>query len=52
MSRAGAGDLVVVKPANNVYTVLVIVATLVQVLALAIVFLRYKAVFGSYIFNA
>ena len=30
MSRAGAGDVVVVKPANNVYTIMVIVATLAR----------------------
>jgi hypothetical protein len=51
MTRAGAGDVVIVKPVNNVYTVMVIVATVVQVLAFFIVFTRFHSVFGSYIFS-
>jgi hypothetical protein len=51
MSRVGAGDVVVVKPANNVYTVMVIVATLVQVLALTVLVVRYNSVFGAMIFK-
>jgi hypothetical protein len=50
MSRAGTGDVVVVKPANNVYTVMVIVATLAQLLAFLIIFIRFKSAFGAYIF--
>jgi hypothetical protein len=51
MSRA-AGDVVVIKPQNNVYTVMVIVATAVQVLALMVLFFRYKSEFGAFLFNA
>jgi hypothetical protein len=50
MSRAGAGDVVVVKPTNNVYTIMLIVATLVQLLALLIIVVRFKSVFGSLLF--
>ena len=46
MSRIATGDTVVVKPTNNVYTVLVIVATLVVILGLVIVYLRAPKVFG------
>jgi hypothetical protein len=51
MSRAGA-DVLVVKPANNVYTVMVIVATLVQVLTLLVLVVRYKTVLGAFIFQS
>lgn len=52
MSRAGAGDVVVVKPMNNVYTVMVIVGTLVQLLTFFILFMRFKSVFGVFLFQA
>jgi hypothetical protein len=52
MSRAGASDVVVVKPANNVYTVMVIVATLVQLLALMVVVMRFKSAFGGQIYSS
>ena len=42
---ARAGELVVVKPANNVYTVMVIVGTVVQILTLAIIVLRIGFLF-------
>jgi hypothetical protein len=47
MSRAASGDVVIVKPRNNVYTVLVIVATLVNLAAFALMFVRYTVVFGD-----
>jgi hypothetical protein len=37
MTRAATGDTVVVRPTNNVYTVLVIAATIVAAAALGIV---------------
>jgi hypothetical protein len=52
MSRSGAGDVVVVKPTNNVYTVMVIVATLVQLLAFMVIFVRFHTVFGAYFFSS
>ena len=48
MSRIATGDRpIVVKPTNNVYTVLVAVALLVNVIAFLIIFLRYAVVFGA-----
>jgi hypothetical protein len=47
MSRAGAGEPVVVKPTNNVYTVLAIIGTLVNLLGFLVIFLRFTAVFGD-----
>jgi hypothetical protein len=40
MSRAATGDVVHVKPGLNIYTVLVIAAVIVQVIGLAVVFMR------------
>jgi hypothetical protein len=40
MSRAVTGDTVVVKPTNNIYTVLSGVALLVMILGLAAIYVR------------
>jgi len=47
MSRIATGNEIVVKPRNNVYTVLVIVAALVNILAFVILCLRFTTVFGK-----
>jgi hypothetical protein len=52
MSRIAGQDVIVIKPQNNVYTVMVIVATVVQLLTLAVVILRFKSVFGAFIFQS
>ena len=44
MSRMG-GDAIVVKPTNNVYTVLVILAFLLQVVAFVVMFMRAQHLF-------
>ena len=40
MSRAATGDTVVLKPGNNIYTGLVIAATIAVLLAVVVLFLR------------
>jgi len=50
MSRAPSSqpsDKVYVNPSNNIYTVLVIVATLVNVACFTLMVMRYTDVFGS-----
>ncbi len=47
MSRAATGDQVIVKPTNNIYTVLAIVGTLVNLGGFLVILLRYTAVFGD-----
>jgi hypothetical protein len=42
MTRAATGDTVVVKPTNNVYTVLTGAALIAAIAALAIVILRAR----------
>ena len=44
MSRM-AGDAIVVRPTNNVYTVLVILAFLLQVVAFIVMFMRAQYLF-------
>ena len=45
MSRIGTGDTIVVKPTNNVYTVLVAVATIAAILSLLVVYMRASTIF-------
>jgi hypothetical protein len=52
MSRASGGEVIVIRPQNNVYTVMVVVATFVQILTLLVVILRFKSVFGAFIFQS
>jgi len=43
MSRFGSGDRILVKPQNNVYTVLAVVGALATAAALLVVFIRASA---------
>jgi hypothetical protein len=40
MSRAATGDVVQVRPGLDVYTVLAVAAVIVQIIGLAIIFVR------------
>ena len=51
MSRMGAGDTVVVKPQNNIYTVLSGVAVVVVLLGLIAVYLRAESVMPGGLFG-
>ena len=50
MSRVGAADTVVVKATSNVYTVLALVATIATALAVVVVMMRSKELFGAGLF--
>ena len=50
MSRVGSGDTIVVKASNNIYTVLVIAATVAALLAFFVVNMKAKDVLGSGLF--
>lgn len=45
MSRAATGDTVVVKPVNNVYTVLVLIAIVAEIIGFVALFLRHADIF-------
>jgi hypothetical protein len=47
MSRAGNVDVVTVKPANNIYTVLTLVSLLIVIGALIALYVRAGALFGE-----
>jgi uncharacterized membrane protein (DUF373 family) len=47
MSRAGNVDVVTVKAANNVYTVLTLVALMLVIGALAALYVKANALFGT-----
>ena len=47
MSRAGGADVVTVKPANNVYTVLALVSLVVVLAAFLAMFMKAKTLFGD-----
>lgn len=47
MSRASAGEPVIVKPTNNIYTALAAAATVVVIFGLIVVIMRANTVFGG-----
>lgn len=49
MSRfqSGAGDTVYVKPANNIYTVLTAVASIVVLLGMVVLWMKGDVLFGG-----
>ncbi|HLL91230.1 MAG TPA: hypothetical protein VK324_18170 [Tepidisphaeraceae bacterium] len=47
MSRIAGGDVITVKPTNNVYTALAAAAVVAQIVALIFLFMRASAVFGK-----
>jgi hypothetical protein len=48
MTRAGAGNVVVLPPSNNVYTGLALSAVIVQVLGLIVLFVAASDVGGLF----
>jgi NADH:ubiquinone oxidoreductase subunit 6 (subunit J) len=47
MSRVGNADVVTVKPANNVYTVLTLISFLIVIAALLALYMKASALFGE-----
>jgi hypothetical protein len=47
MSRVAAGDVITVKPTNNMYTVLVWIAVLAELIAFIALFMKANEVFDS-----
>ena len=46
MSRAGGPEQIIVRPTNNVYTALVVVCVIVEIVGLIVLFMRHKTLFG------
>jgi hypothetical protein len=51
MSRS-PGDQIIVKPTNNVYTVLVVVGIIAQIIALVSLWMQHSAVFHKPLFGS
>ena len=47
MSRGSAADVIVEKPSNNVYTVLLIAATVAQLIAFLAIFSKAAEIFAE-----
>ncbi len=48
MSRIGAGAAVEeVKPSNNIYTVLVAVSLLIEIIGFVVLYMRHSEIFGA-----
>jgi hypothetical protein len=47
MSRAATGDTVVLRPVNNIYTVLAGVALVVVILGLVVLYMRSETLWGD-----
>jgi hypothetical protein len=47
MTRAATGDTIIVRPTNNIYTVLLGVATLAVAIGLLVVWMRSETLFGK-----
>ncbi len=45
MSRAASGETIVLKPTNNIYTVLVIAAVILQLIAIVAIVMRHAVLF-------
>jgi hypothetical protein len=46
MTRAATGDTIVIRPQNNIYTVLLGAATLAVAIGLLVVWMRSETLFG------
>jgi hypothetical protein len=51
MSRIATGNEVTVKPTNNIYTVLVAVALLAEIVGFVALIFRYTEIFNGSIFG-
>ncbi len=47
MARAAATSQIEITPTNNIYTVLAIVAVVLQIAALVALFMRHNTLFGT-----
>ena len=51
MSRAGNVDVVTVRPTNNIYTVLTLIALVITLAAFVTLYLRASTIFGGGLFS-
>jgi len=51
MSRISSGDQILVKPTNNVYTVLAAVGIVVEIVAIILLWMVHQNLFGTSLFS-
>jgi hypothetical protein len=51
MTRGVAVEVDYVRPTNNIYTVLVAAAVILEIIALVVLFMRHQEAFGSSLFG-
>lgn len=51
MSRAGNVDVVTVRPTNNIFTVLTLIALVITVAAFVTLYVRASTIFGAGLFS-
>jgi hypothetical protein len=51
MSRMSGGDQILVKPTNNVYTVLVAVGIIAEIIAMVVLWMVHQNLFGVGLFS-
>ena len=51
MSRLAAPEQIIVRPTSNIYTALVVVCVVVQIVGLIALFVRHQELFGKGLFS-
>ena len=51
MSRAGGPEQIVVRPNNNIYTALVVVCVVLELVGFIAMYMRHSTLFGESLFS-
>lgn len=51
MSRVSAGEQIEIRPTNNIYTVLVVAAVVVEIVAFVVMYMRHTTLFDKGLFS-
>lgn len=51
MSRAGGPEQIIVRPTNNVYTALVVMCVVLEIVGLIVLYVRHDSLFNSGLFS-
>ena len=51
MSRMGTSEQIVVRPTNNVYTALVVICVVVEIVGIIVLYVKHQELFNSPLFS-
>ncbi len=51
MSRMSSPEQIVVRPTNNVYTALVVICVVVEIVGLIVLYVKHQDLFGTALFS-